>query len=50
MYKNLNELNKAIEKKRAELNEKIEKHESYTEILKVSQELDELIALYYEKK
>jgi|GEM_PF-5413707 len=36
--------------KRSELNEKIEQQLEYEEILKVSQELDELVVMYYSMK
>jgi len=48
MNKPFYELRKAIEEKRSELYEKIEQQSNYEDILKVSRELDKLIALYYE--
>ena len=41
-------LNEQIRKKRAELNKSIEEKRDYEYIYKISVELDELIAKYYE--
>lgn len=41
-------LNEEIRKKRAELNKSIEEKRDYEYIYKISVELDELIAKYYE--
>lgn len=43
-------LEEEIIKKRKELNESIEQENNYEITYKLSVELDELIALYYEKK
>ncbi len=43
-------LNDEIRKKREELNKSIEENRDYSEIYKISVELDELIAEYYRQK
>ncbi len=43
-------LNDEIRKKREELNKSIEENKDYSEIYKISVELDELIAEYYREK
>ncbi len=43
-------LNDEIRKKREELNKSIEENKDYSEIYKISVELDELIAAYYREK
>ncbi len=43
-------LNDEIRKKREELNKSIEENKNYSEIYKISVELDELIAEYYREK
>jgi len=45
----MDDLKKAIEAKRAELNKMMDEEADKDEILKKSRELDELIALWYRK-